>query len=281
MIIKAHAKINVALNVIGKKDNGYHDLDMVLLPLELHDYIEIDELPNNYGTFVTTDDASLIDSEQNLGYKAYKKMQEYFKFQKNFRIHIRKKIPLSAGLAGGSSDAAAVMKGIMGLLKLKPDKEEIIEIAKSIGADVPFCFFDEPARAQGIGEILEPITVAKKYYVLLVKPQKGCSTKEIFKISGQYPHGTANVLGIIAALAKGNDELLALSIGNDLLAPACSLLPEIEKLIDDMKNFGFKIVSMSGSGSTVFALSTDKKLVEKGQKYYSKKGYYAEVTKTL
>ena len=119
LMVKAYAKVNVALNINGKFENGYHDIDTVILPLELHDRIEFEILPNNFDTMITTDDRSLPTDESNLIYKAYKVLKDRFNFDTKFRIHAHKSIPVSAGLAGGSADAAATMNTIIKMLKIK------------------------------------------------------------------------------------------------------------------------------------------------------------------
>ena len=180
MIVKAYAKINLALKVKGKNKDGYHDLDMIMLPLELHDSIDISLLPDIYETYVTCDDFSLETGEYNLCSIAVRKMKEKFKINKSFRIHIHKNIPIGAGLGGGSANAAAVIRAIKDLLKLHISEEDELSIAKSIGADVPFCLYNIPSRSEGIGEKLTPIIVKKDYYVLIIKPKRGLSTKEVY-----------------------------------------------------------------------------------------------------
>ncbi len=283
MIVKANAKINVALNVLGKRDDGYHELDMVMLPLELHDSIDISEQPSKFeDSFVTCDDFSLETNQYNLAMQAVLKMKEHYKFKKSFRIHINKCIPMSSGLGGGSADAAAVMRGIIAFLKLKPKDEEIIEIAKSIGADVPFCYFNQASRASGIGEKLEPIKIKGKYYVLIVKPQKGLSTKNVFaKYDEIGQGGSANVDNVVNALVSGDKNLLKESMGNDLELPAIVLAPDIKNVIDSLRKDGLDLVMMSGSGSSVFALSENKTVLQNLQIKYAKLGYKVVLTHTL
>lgn len=282
MIVKANAKINLALNVLGKREDGYHELDMVMMPLDLHDSIEITEQPPKYDTFVTCDDFSIETSQYNLGMIAVNKMKAHFKFTKAFRIHIHKCIPMSSGLGGGSADAAAVIKALVVMLKLKPTREELIEIAKTIGADVPFCLFNKPSRAQGIGERLMPITVKNRYYVLLVKPKKGLSTKAVFEKYDENIHeNRANVDDVVEALKNGDLKLLTKSMGNDLEEHSMELVEEIKKIKESLKADGLDIVMMSGSGSSVFALSETKSKLQALQDKYQKKGYTVVLTHTL
>lgn len=273
MIIQAHAKINVALNILNKREDGYHTLDMVMLPLDLHDSIDISLLPPDFDTFITCDDVSLETGEYNLCTIALKAMRERYMFKQEFRIHIHKSIPMAAGLGGGSSDAAAVMHAICTLLKIHPDPTEINEIARKIGSDVPFFYEGKAARVSGVGEVIKPIQVAKRYFVLIVKPGDGLSTKTVYTQYDLMEKDIADVDAVVEALAAGDDDKLGASIANVLEKPAFFLLPAIKKVKDSLIKDGFKIVSMSGSGSSVFALSTSHHLISKAEAKYEKLGY--------
>lgn len=281
MYIKAYAKINIALNVLGKDEDGYHQLDMVNLPLELHDSIEITVLPNSADSFITCDDIEIEDTKYNLISVAIAKAREKYKFKQQFTVHVYKEIPISAGLAGGSANAAAVLNALFQLLKIKPSRDEIIELAKSIGADVPFCMFDIPARVRGIGEIVEPLNVKKVYQVLIVKPLKGLSTKTVFDCADTMTLVNGDVESVVKALATGDDNLLSSSVHNALEQPSFALLPEIKKIKEMLINDGFQTVLMSGSGSSVIVLDNDIKKLVKYEKKYAKLGYDTRLTKTL
>ncbi len=281
MYINAHAKINIALNVLEKDDNGYHQLDMVNLPLELHDTIEITILPNSVDSFITCDDIEIEDTKNNLITIAIAKAREKYNFKQQFTIHVYKEIPISAGLAGGSANAAAVLNALFKLLKIKPTYEEKLELAKSIGADVPYCLFSVPARVKGIGEIIEPVKMKKIYQVLIVKPLKGLSTKNVFEKadSMELENGDNDI--VIEALAKGDDELLSKSVHNALEKPSFSMLPDIGKIKQLLMQEGLKTVLMSGSGSSIIALDNDAKKLAKLEKKYAKMGYDTRLTRTL
>ena len=282
MIVKAYAKINLALKVKGKTKDGYHELDMVMLPIELHDSIDISLLPDIYETYVTCDDFSLETGEYNLCSIAVRKMKEKFNINKSFRIHIHKNIPIGAGLGGGSANAAAVIRAIKDLLKLKISVQDELEVAKSIGADVPFCLFNTPSRSEGIGEKLTPIVVSKEYYVLLIKPKRGLSTKEVYvKYDEVGSSANSDVDELIKVLKEGKTEEISNCFGNDLEKASITLLPEIQNVKDELKTHGFEIVLMSGSGSSVFALSENKHMIEKEAKNLEKKGYNVFITKIL
>lgn len=283
LIVRSHAKINLSLRILGSLADGFHDLEMVNLPLELHDVIEVSKAPYSIDTFVTCDDASLDFSRHNLCTKAICKLREAFGFKDNFVVNIHKEIPFAAGLGGGSSNAAAVMKAIVNILQLKADDEMLNEIGLQIGADVPFFLKMHPSIVTGIGEKLQPIPVAKSFLCLLVKPVKGLSTKKVFETYDERKPENLQIdtKKIVEALAAGDEETLAHTIGNDLQSTSSFLLPDISEIVDSLRFDGFKIVSMSGSGSTVFALTSNPKLAKEAHRKYEGLGYVTRLTKTL
>ena len=278
--IRSFAKINLCLNVVKKRDDGFHELDMVMLPISLHDSLVISKLNNANDNFVTVDDFSIGTFNYNLATFSIDKLQNKYHFNDKFRILIHKVIPIQAGLGGGSSNAAFTMKAVNSLLKLGASDKELIEIGKSLGCDIPFFINCKPARAQGVGEILTPINIKNNYYVLIVKPESGCSTKEVFDLADSMDLKACNVDDVIKGLEEGDDELLAKSVANSLQEPAISLVPSIRTIIDELHESGIKIAQVTGSGSAVFALSTDKKLLNKAFRKLEDK-YQVELAKVL
>lgn len=278
--VKSYAKINISLRVVSKREDGYHELDSLMLPIELHDSIIISKLQNSCDNFVTVDDFSNGLIHYNLASTGINVLAQKYGFTTKFRVYIHKVIPMQAGLGGGSSNAAFTMKAVCSMLKLNVTDEELMELAAPFGADIPFFIKCEPSRAKGIGEILEPIEIKNNYYCLIVKPSSGCSTKEVFAIADQKEYKPVDIDTVVKALKDGDDELLANSIGNSLEEAAISLVPEIAQIKETLKAAGLKIVLMSGSGSTVFALSTDQSLIKKVAKQLEDK-YVVEVTKVL
>ena len=279
MRIEANAKINLALNVVERRVDLYHNLDMVNIPLKLHDTIDISILPfKGDDSFITCDDSSLSTNDYNLACIALKKMRERFKFTQQFRIHIHKVIPASAGLGGGSSNAAAVMNAVVKLLNIKTTTEELFKIALEIGADVPYFLINKPARVNGIGEFITPINIKKKYDILLVKPKQGCSTTSVFKASEPDHWGKANIDKVIECITNDDIKNLKQYIGNDLEEAATSLVPEIKNVKQRLLDDGFEIVGMTGSGSTIFALVTNMRLVKRKINQYRKDYDFVEVT---
>lgn len=278
MIVKAYAKLNIALNVVSRRNDGYHELDMIMVPLDLHDSIVIDLMPASYVTTVTCDDFDLAADEYNLCSIAVTKMREFYKFKQHFRIHIHKRIPMSAGLGGGSSDAAATVRAIISLLKLKVIEEDIIKICRSIGSDVPFFYRQIPARVRGTGEILTPIKVSKAYYALLVKPASGLKTKQVFEEYDRENHAIKDIDPVIRALELGDTELLGHTMFNMLEATSMKLNPEIASIKQMLTQDGLSLVLMTGSGSTVFALCEQLHKLEKVAKKYVKLGHKVLLT---
>lgn len=281
IVAKSYAKINLSLKIVGKNQEGYHLLEMVNLPLELHDVIEINRDDHANSTHTICDDVALNNHRHNLCTKAVEVMREKYKFKENFLISIHKEIPFAAGLGGGSSNAAAVIKSLATLLKINATKEDLISIGLDIGADVPFFLDNKPAKVTGIGEIVEPIQVKKQYFCLVVKPEEGLSTKAVYEICDNFGHADIDTESVIRALKEGDDDLLAKSIGNDLYSPAAKLLPEVKTIVDSLKGFGLTISGMSGSGSACFALSTDMKLLKAAYKHFEKDGYIVKLAKVI
>ncbi len=281
MYLKAHAKINLYIDVLGLRSDGFHELDMISLPLELHDSISFNVLPYAHDSYVTCDVVDIKETKYNLINKTIKIAREKYKFPQNFAISVHKEIPIKAGLGGGSSNAAATLKAICNVLKIKETKENLIDIAKEIGADVPFCLFNKPMHIKGMGEILEPIKVHHPFYVLIVMPEKGLSTKTVFDASNDITLKCGDISKAIAALENGDDESLAASMHNALEEVSISFVPEILTIEKMMKEDGLKLVLMSGSGSAVFALSTDHHKLQKLAKKYDKLNYDTYLTRTL
>ena len=280
LLLKSYAKINICLNVVGKREDGYHELDMIILPLKLHDSILFTELKNARDHFVTIDDFSLGLFKYNIATATIEKMQKKYQFPQKFRITIHKNIPMQSGLGGGSSNAGAVINATNEYCKLNMTDEEKVDIATGLGADVPFFVFNKPARCRGIGEKLDFINVKNDYYALIVKPTQGCSTQQVYEVSDTMDLPVGDVEKVKEALETGNDDLLAESIFNALEAPAISIVPEIQVIKNKLYAAGLRIVQMTGSGSSVFALSTDRKLIRDAAKMLEDQ-YLVEETKIL
>ena len=281
IVVQSYAKINICLDITGLRKDGFHLLDMVMVPISLHDTLLIEETPRAIDNYITLDEFTIGDSQYNTVTQAINFLDNKFKLNTKFKIDMHKVIPMKAGLGGGSSNAAFTLKAISAYKKLNISDEELHNAAVSIGADVAFFLKNKPSRCKGIGDVIEPINIKKDYLVYIVKPEKGCPTKDVFAISDKkrnWPHG--NVEAVVKALEEGDDDLLAESMFNVLEESSIELVPEIKVIKNELKEIGFKIVSMSGSGSSVFALTTDKKLIKEANKRLENK-YYTTVAKIL
>lgn len=276
MIIKAFAKINLAIDVKKKDENGYHDIDMVTLPITLHDILEMEQLISRHGIFITSDDPSLICDEGNLAFKALKAMEDNFSFSKGYRIQIYKRIPMNAGLGGGSADAAGIIRAICKLYNMDAHDPKIIKVARSIGSDVPFCLLNKPARVLGTGENIIPLDSKLDYHVIIVKPHKGLSTKDVYEKYDTIPEEERehpDISALIEAIKIGDEQKMLENMKNGLYKPASLLCPVISGILNDFKKMGFPLYSMTGSGNACFALSKDLEQIEKAKNYFTSLNY--------
>lgn len=283
MLIKAHAKINLSLDVKSLREDGYHDLETIMLPLLLHDSIEIVILPpTSYDDYVTCDDYSITVTKYNLCHKMIDAARKKRGFKQHFYISIHKNIFLQAGLGGGSADAAATLIGIIKLLKIKTNIDELVDIALSVGSDVPWGILSKPCLVKRKGEVLEPFEALHDFFVLLVKPTKGLSTQVVFQKGeedGFSIHG--DIEKVKHDFLAGDFKNLSKSVFNSLEEPAIKLLPEIQDIKTSLLNDGFDVVLMSGAGSAVFALTKNMHLAKHGERVYNDKGYQVELTRMI
>lgn len=276
MIIKAFAKINLAIDVKKRDENGYHDIDMVTLPITLHDVLEMEQLISRHGIFITSDDPSLICDEGNLAFKALKAMEDNFSFSKGYRIQIYKRIPMNAGLGGGSADAAGIIRAICKLYNMDAHDPKIIKVARSIGSDVPFCLLNKPARVLGTGENIIPLDNKLDYHVIIIKPHKGLSTKDVYEKYDTIPEEERehpDISALIEAIKIGDEQKMFENMKNGLYKPASLLCPVISGILNDFKKMGFPLYSMTGSGNACFALSKDLEQIEKAKNYFTSLNY--------
>ena len=281
MYIKAFAKINLYLDVLNKRDDEYHNMKMVILPLELHDLLHIEYLPYLVDSYITCDHVDLKESKYNLITQTINKLREIYKFKQNFNITVHKEIPIKAGLGGGSSNAAATLKALDKILKLKMDDETMKNIAVTLGADVPYCLINKPSIVTGIGENIEEIKIKHQYYVLILKPEVGLSTRHVFELSDTLKLEHGNIDDVVSSLEKGDDETLAKAMFNSLEKASISMAPVIQEYKNKLISDGFKMVLMSGSGSCVYGLTTDKNFAKTMYHKYERNGYEVYLTRTL
>lgn len=279
MKIKAHAKINLGLQIINKRDDGYHELDMVMAPIELHDLLYIDVIDE--GIVIESNSNIVPTDERNIVYKVSKMMFEKFNIKKGLKINIFKHIPSQAGLAGGSADGAAVIKAINKLFKLNLSKKEMADLGKEIGADIPFCIYEELSRVQGIGDNVFDLNNKLDFSILLVKPRKGVSTKKAFS-KVLIDKGSKNHIDQIEkSIVEGDYDLFINGLYNDLEKPACEIVPAISEIKHELLTMGFDGCLMSGSGSTVFGITRNSDVLNAGVRYFKNTNYFVRKTTLL
>lgn len=261
--MNAHAKINLGLDIIGVREDGYHLLRMVMQSLKLHDTVTVTEEPPEYGIRTVTDSEEVEDDQRNLAYRAAFLLKEKYGISSGIGIQIKKEIPVAAGLAGGSSDAAAVMKAVNELFSLGLSVEELKREGVKLGADVPYCLEGGTRLSEGIGEVLTPVTPGlKECGILLVKPAGGVSTKEVYEAYDGAEHSVhPDIDGIINDIRNGDITGLGHRIGNVLEDVTIPRVPEIQKIKDWLYKKGLQGVLMSGSGPTVFAIDENRQLL--------------------
>ena len=275
---RAYAKINLCLDIVERRDDGYHDLQMIMVPVDFYDILEI--VPA-YETTLSLDRKFLPVDEKNTIIKAINVMRETYGFDHEFACTLHKHIPTRAGLAGGSADAAAAIRILNRMLRLQMTEEEMIEVGKKVGADVPFCLLNKPALVGGIGEKIEPFEVNTDFEILLVKPRKGVSTKDAFEIADHVEQEHPDCLAMRQALISGDYEGVASHLGNSLEIASLTLVEDIRTIKQELKNAGFDGVLMSGSGSTVFGITRNPVLLEETMTKMKEKKYFVRRTRIL
>lgn len=246
MKIKAYAKMNLALGVKGVLENGYHDLFMLNTKINLFDIIYIRKAKEDKLIM----DKDLCSMESNIGYKALKLVKEQFNIKNNYYIRIKKNIPSGAGLGGGSADAASIIKAILKLEKIDIKNEDLIPFATKLGADVPYCLYNDKCFVTGLGDKIEITKDIKDYKVLLVSPAISISTKSIFENCNTNDCG-ANIERIMANKNNVHEYLF-----NDLEIAAKKVYPDykLDEIKQTLKENGALTALMTGSGSSIFGL---------------------------
>lgn len=265
---KAYGKLNLGLNVLRKREDGYHDLRMIMVPVDLFDTVEIVE--SNQLT-IQSNKYYLPNDDKNTVYKAVKVMHQRYDTPTNFQIKLVKNIPTQAGMAGGSADAACVINMLNDMYSLNLTQDELIEVGLKIGADVPFCLFNKPALVTGIGEKLEFLNIDTNFHLFLVKPSFGVSTKKLFENLEIKEASVLEFEELLDGLQTGNYDKIQRNIINDLQPQAINEHPEIQKIIDELVQFGFDNACMTGAGSVVFGITQDENLTRKAvEQFYLK-----------
>lgn len=261
--LKAMAKINLGLDVVRRREDGYHEVRMIMQTVNLYDklVITVSEEP---GIRLTTNLGFLPVNEDNLIYKAARLLMDEYDIKKGVDIQLQKFIPVAAGMAGGSTDAAATLIGMNRLFHLNLSRQQLMDYGVKLGADVPYCIAGGTALSEGIGEILTPLPDVPKGYVLVAKPGINVSTRFVYtnlKLNEETEH--PDIDAQIEAIKEQDFRKMAGLMGNVLETVTIPAHPIIQEIKDFMMREGAVNAMMSGSGPTVFGLYEDKQLAEK------------------
>ena len=266
--LKARAKINLGLDVIGRRENGYHDVRMVMQTVGLYDRIIMTRIPEEE-IRIKTNIGFLPVNENNLVYKAIMLMKNKYKLDGGIEVDLNKFIPVAAGMAGGSSDAACALFGMNRLFELNVPMKELMKLGVEIGADVPYCLMRGTALAEGIGEKLTRLPDMPFCHILIAKPPVNVSTKLVYE-----------KLDNTEAIKLKDVALVASRMGNVLESVTVPLYPVIDSIKKDMIEHGAINAMMSGSGPTVFGIFPDEQSMIACQQFLRQKGEARQVYTT-
>lgn len=262
MRLRALAKINLGLDVLRKREDGYHELRMIMQTINMYDQLDI-EISKTPGIKITTNLPFIPVNESNLVYKAAKLLMDEFQVEQGITVDLQKFIPVAAGMAGGSSDAAATMIGVNRLFGLGLSVKELMERGVKIGADVPYCLLRGTALAEGIGDKLRALPACPDCYVLIGKPAISVSTKFVYEnLHANELEYHPEIDKMLDAIQWHNLNKIVDCMGNVLETVTIPHYPVIQKIKDHMKEHGALNAMMSGSGPTVFGLFDDKATAE-------------------
>lgn len=258
--LKAYGKINLGLDVVRRREDGYHEVRMIMQTVRVYDAIELNRTEEE-GIRLSTNLYYLPDNENNLGYRAAKLLMDEFGIRDGVEIKMKKFILVAAGMAGGSSDAAAVLFGVNKMFGLGLSKQELMERGVRLGADVPYCIMRGTALSEGIGEILTPLPPMPQCRVLIAKPAVSVSTKHVYESLNLPSLGAEahpDIDAMRAAIEKKDLSGVVSQLGNVLETVTIPENPVIQTLKDKMMEMGADGSLMSGSGPTVFGLFTNQ-----------------------
>lgn len=252
--LKAYAKVNLGLDVLRRREDGYHELRMIMQTVDLYDTLTLEKTQEE-GIVLTCNVESLPCNESNLVYKSAKLMMEEYQIPGGIRMHLEKRIPMAAGMAGGSTDAAAVFNGMNELYGLGASKERLCELGVTIGADVPYCIIGGTALSEGIGEVLTRLPNVPDCVVLIAKPDFDVSTKYVFEnLHANSLTYHPDIDGMADAIKAGDLQGIVKVMDNVLETVTEARYTEITEIKKVMNEHGAMRAMMSGSGPTVFGL---------------------------
>ena len=260
----AYAKVNLALDVLRRREDGYHDVCMIMQNLSLYDTLTFTmEEADALAITLSCDKEFVPCDERNLIYKAIVLMGETYHLTGNIHVELVKRIPVEAGMAGGSTDCAAAFHAMRELYGLDVSDQELMKLGVKLGADVPYCIMAKTALSEGIGEVLTEVAPLPDCYVVVAKPTISVSTKMVYEnLHANELQHHPDVAGMIEALKQGDLSGVASRMENVLETVTTKLYPQIEEIKQTMKESGAENAIMSGSGPTVFGLYREKAIAE-------------------
>ena len=256
--LKAYAKVNLALDVVGVRPDGYHELRTVMQSVSLADEVTLGRADRGFELHVDPPHAEVGPGGENTAYRAWRLLCDRLGEELPVRISLRKEVPAGAGLGGGSTDAAAVLRGLDTLFGLGLSVEEMRDVASGVGADVPFCISGGTALGEGVGEKLSPVPAPPDHRLIVAKPRRGANTAQVYRAfdAGSAMGGSAE--RVLRALRSGDLAELAGALGNDLAPFTKRVVPEVAELEGSLLEAGALGASMTGSGTAVYGLFRDE-----------------------
>ncbi|MGN0151669.1 MAG: 4-(cytidine 5'-diphospho)-2-C-methyl-D-erythritol kinase [Wujia sp.] len=281
LVRKAYAKVNLVLDVLRKRPDGYHDVRMVMQNLNLYDELTFRLEDGDSGErkiTLTANRSDIPTDSHNLIYKAISLMFDEFGINAGISVHLEKHIPVEAGMAGGSTDCAATLHAVNELFALGADEKRLMELGVRLGADVPYCVMGRTALSEGIGEKLTPVAPLPDCYVLVAKPPISVSTGMVYtRLQADRLSHHPDVDGMLCALQGGDLTQIASHMENVLETVTIDMHPEIELIKSVMKEHGAQNAIMSGSGPTVFGIYTDKEAAGDAAECIRQRGLSEEI----
>ncbi|AIO18262.1 4-diphosphocytidyl-2-C-methyl-D-erythritol kinase [Candidatus Izimaplasma bacterium HR1] len=259
---KAYAKINLFLNVTAKRIDGFHDLEMVMAAIDLFDVLTF-KLLKTKDIIIKSNVQITKEVRDNLVYKIAKGLQSDFDIDYGVEINITKNIPIAAGLAGGSADAAAALRGLNKLWKIGLSLDDLSMIGKNYGSDIPFCIYNKLCVARGKGEEIVFLDKKLRLPVLIINPNVRIQTADVFNLVKKEELLSKKISNMTSGIYNGNYNLIENELFNSLERYAFEIEPKISEIKNQIRNLGVNGVLMSGSGATIFAISKDKKKLKR------------------
>lgn len=277
LIKKAYGKINLGLDVLRRRPDGYHDVKMIMQMVDLYDTLTFEKREDQQ-IVLTADKEGIPCDENNLIYKAAKLLFSYKQVSYGVNIHLEKRIPVAAGMAGGSTDAAATFTGLNELFELGVSQEELLKLGVQIGADIPYCILGGCALSEGIGEVLTPLPNPPYCELVIAKPDINVSTKYVYEnLNLPTLKKHPDIDGMRAAIEEGNLAGISERLENVLESVTVQKYGIIQQIKDEMISLGASNAIMSGSGPTVFGLFDSGEQAEHAKETIFNKNYAKEV----